>query len=731
MADQSYTGRYNKRFATSNLGPMEDEEPKFVAFDEDDEDDEDTGATADPRSHGDPLDVKSVDMLVAQNNQNHYTASFKASAGQPMPLVVRRGEPFKMRISFSRLIGPDDFQLEFRIGSGDVMMVNFGTRHRGSSWSGHIEDSSTPDCLVTVTPSADAIVGKFRTYVGVLGSGGINYTRGDNTDFYLLFNPWCPADTVFMPNHAEREEYVLNDYGLICLGTAGAYSTRPWLYAQFDEGILDTCIEILDRCRMRISDRGNAIKVTRQASEIINAQDNDNGVLEGNWGKTFPAGTSPLKWTGSNAILRQYIQSGVTVRYGQCWVFAAVLNTFFRCMGLPSRVVSNFNSAHDNDGNVKTDLLYKPGGTPHPSTRDSIWNFHCWNDVWMSRPDLPAGLGGWQCVDSTPQENSDGYYRCGPASVAAVKQGQVYYPYDTPFVFAEVNSDVIHKTVDKYGGQKVFLVEKDRVGLALLTKAVGSNAIEDITHTYKHPEGSARDVQAMDEAESYGLSRDHSETGAAVLHLTINTEQSVLNGDDVDLELVFTNHGDEAAVFNGSLKGSVVFYTGVAYSSFYKQRFHVTISPGGVETRMVKVSGHQYMRSVGNQSSMQFLLTGKCGGASLSARTVVTLATQTLQFQIGGIAEYGHGMHVEVSFVNPYGYRLTNVGIAMEGSGLFSYQSNHIGSVEAYGNMAWRVYFKPWNTGTRHIIALMNCEEISEVWGMESLHIDPPPMAGA
>lgn len=26
----------------------------------------------------------------------------------------------------------------------------------------------------------------------------------------------------------------------------------------------------------------------------------------------------------------------------------------------------------------------------------------------MARPDLPVGFGGWQAVDSTPQENSDG-----------------------------------------------------------------------------------------------------------------------------------------------------------------------------------------------------------------------------------------------------------------------------------------------------------------------------------
>lgn len=37
-----------------------------------------------------------------------------------------------------------------------------------------------------------------------------------------------------------------------------------------------------------------------------------------------------------------------------------------------------------------------------------IRNYHCWNECYMSRPDLPTGFGGWQVVDSTPQETSDG-----------------------------------------------------------------------------------------------------------------------------------------------------------------------------------------------------------------------------------------------------------------------------------------------------------------------------------
>jgi hypothetical protein len=48
----------------------------------------------------------------------------------------------------------------------------------------------------------------------------------------------------------------------------------------------------------------------------------------------------------------------------------------------------------------------------NPEGDDSIWNYHVWNDVWMARPDLPKGYGGWQAIDATPQETSDGEIRC-------------------------------------------------------------------------------------------------------------------------------------------------------------------------------------------------------------------------------------------------------------------------------------------------------------------------------
>ena len=82
-----------------------------------------------------------------------------------------------------------------------------------------------------------------------------------------------------------------------------------------------------------------------------------------------------------------------------------------------------------------------------------------------------------------------GIYCCGPASVKAVKKGEVYLPYDTAFVFAEVNGDLVYWDVKADGSMKVRRVEKDYVGNSVSTKTPGSKEREDLTHEYKYDEG--------------------------------------------------------------------------------------------------------------------------------------------------------------------------------------------------------------------------------------------------
>lgn len=71
-------------------------------------------------------------------------------------------------------------------------------------------------------------------------------------------------------------------------------------------------------------------------------------------------------------------------------------------------------------------------------------NYHVWNEVWMARPDLNVLDQSWQVIDATPQELSIGEFQCGPTSVTSVKLGEVRLPYDTAFVYSEVNADKVY-----------------------------------------------------------------------------------------------------------------------------------------------------------------------------------------------------------------------------------------------------------------------------------------------
>ena len=98
--------------------------------------------------------------------------------------------------------------------------------------------------------------------------------------------------------------------------------------------------------------------------------------------------------------------------------FYANIFSVCRAIGIPCRNVTNYVSAHDTDGSLSVDKFFDVDGetlgtSDNSAREDSVWNFHVWNEVWMRRNDLPEGLyGGWQVVDATPQETSNGTLIC-------------------------------------------------------------------------------------------------------------------------------------------------------------------------------------------------------------------------------------------------------------------------------------------------------------------------------
>ncbi|XP_054479180.1 coagulation factor XIII A chain-like [Anoplopoma fimbria] len=704
-----YKGRYSRPLPTTNLVSDEDDFPEFEAFDDD----------PTPRGPQDgSLWVENVNMCQQVNQPKHNTTSYNTTN-----LVVRRGQEFLMLVTFNRPLMKDDyFQVEFLIGTnptpnkGSLVAVTFGP-NPGGLWSGRILDNDSQAVMLGITPTANAIVGKFRTYLACKVNGGLQRTRRNtSTDLYLLFNAWCPEDAVFLPNEAERREYVLNDHGVIYQGSVGSVSQRNWIYGQFEKDILDACIYILDVSLMPIYDRGNTIKVIRKGSAMINSHD-DNGVLVGNWSDDFSMGKSPSSWISSCGILLQYSSTRVPVCYAQCWVFAGVFNTFLRALGIPTRVITTFNSAHDNNGNLKIDLIFKSDGSPDDnSTSDSIWNFHCWNEAWLTRPDLPPGLGGWQVVDATPQENSDGCFRCGPASVAAIKEGLLCHPYDSGFVFAEVNSDMVCYKKDRYGTLTPYRVETALIGQHICTKSVGSDYANDITHTYKYPEGSLKDKETMSRAEQYNCQRDHSELPETLLSSSI-TAQPVQLGQDVNLQVHFNNQGELQETIRVHLSGCVVFYTGVSANHFKDHDFIVTVPANQTVSEPFTVTAQEYMPHLRSQVSLYFVVTGQAEDQSVTCFKLVDLQLPRLNVTVEGNPWVEHQMFVTVFFTNPFTFTLENVQLTLGGAGLMNERTRKYRFIEPQASISCKEPFSPRLQGNHCMVAMMDCTNLRQVTG--------------
>lgn len=82
-----------------------------------------------------------------------------------------------------------------------------------------------------------------------------------------------------------------------------------------------------------------------------------------------------------------------------------------------------------------------------------------------------------------------GTYCCGPVPVRAIKEGDLSTKYDAPFVFAEVNADVVEWIRQEDGSMHKSINNSMMVGQKISTKSVGRDQREDITHNYKYPEG--------------------------------------------------------------------------------------------------------------------------------------------------------------------------------------------------------------------------------------------------
>ncbi|XP_077459899.1 transglutaminase 5, like isoform X2 [Stigmatopora argus] len=539
--------------------------------------------------------MRQLDLEIEENLQRHRTDAFAHS----QTLVVRRGAVF--RVSLPRTLRLFD-ALTVKITLGRLYVripVNPSPSRHLSRWVAFRDPEGGPGKLsVFIWSPVSASVGRYALRISAFARQELTFRASGK--FILLCNPWCRADSVFLPHEDQREEYVQNDSSLLFMGTATNIVSRPWSMDQFEPDVLEACLDLLDVSpehqrneKLDYLHRKDPVYISRVVSAMINCQD-DRGVLQGNWSGDFSGGVNASSWTGSGEILTSWARSGFhPVKYGQCWVFAAVMCTVMRALGIPCRVVTNFNSAHDTNGNLVIEEFYSEMGVKLKSTKDSIWNFHVWVECWMTRRDLGGDMDGWQVLDPTPQERSRGVFCCGPAPVRAIKERRVHLPYDVSFVYAEVNADVYTAVVS--GGRVVSRsVDTQRVGPVICTKEIGFPRIHDVTADYKNVKSQYCSLSSS-RSDSSTASRSSDKMSAA-----LTLDETPVSGGVLRLTLKVVNRQRAAKTLKVHLNAQTKEYNHSPGETFWEKHGILRLGPLEAKSLKLRIFPTEYEDLVGD-----------------------------------------------------------------------------------------------------------------------------------
>ncbi|KAL4007941.1 hypothetical protein ACER0C_001793 [Sarotherodon galilaeus] len=478
---------------------------------------------------------------------------------------------------------------------------------------------------------------------------------------------------------------------------------------RFEEEMVDICLKILDaNLKYRKDPAGdtsahcNPVYVSRVISAMINSN-NDQGVLVGRWDGNYSDGCSPTYWTSSISILQCWFKNRCNpVKYGQCWtsfdliILLSVISVM-QFFGIPCRVVTNFQSAHDSNNSLTIDEYYDDYGIRNKETSESVWNFHVWVEGWMKRPDLMKGgiYDGWQVLDPTPQEKSEsdfafaapGVFCCGPAPVKAILRGDTAVKYDVPFVYAEVNAGIVKWMISPEGSKKKMYTDSMSVGQSISTKAVGSHERVDITNSYKHSEGSTEERAIFKRAVRMNSKEGHRcdiEEAPQKIQMKIEEETKAINGQDIKLRLKLSRKDQIKKLSVLHVNAQVMRYNGNPAGNILKK-----------QQSLLLLFGH---------------------GLQLLSHNFVLEPVRV-----------NREMTLEVEFKNPLNERLRNCSLTVTGRGLF--KSDYIRSdkreLERNAMLTVEITTTPYRVGLKTVVANFDCSSFRDIKSFCIVEVKP------
>ena len=451
------------------------------------------------------------------------------------------------------------------------------------------------------------------------------------------------------------------------------------------------------------------------------------------------------------------MQTQERTKYGQCWVYSAVTVTFCRALGLACRSVTNKSSAHDHGANLEIDWyrdesirsndflkehdgpVYKDEEDVSHNLHDMVWNFHVWNNVWFSwngsgmEEDFEIDVDGWNAIDATPQEESDGLVQCGPAPLKAILSGRIEgHGFDAKFVFSEVNADVVTwKVEDKQVTESIYR-DRHLVGKKMWTaRGDDPEQIEDIMAEYKPEEGTEEAETLYNYAKDLGLYRygddeiEDSKDSSLKVEIDSETFDDKL-GDDMTFEFKITHDADRMFTYAWKVEKVDCLDRGTVTEEDVLADGVLVEEPDSEETVVsCTVPASVYFPHLQGKN-LGFKLTAVAFYSDEEGNSVDKIVQSSETFTLGiahemiGDIDYeyredGSGIIViKGVFQNTVGFDLTNVAAEVQGEAM-STERVDLGDLGAGDELEFEVELAFRKPGNRRFNITMDTDEVPDI----------------
>lgn len=612
-----------------------------------------------------PPEIVEISMHEKQNAKTNHTEAYKAVYGEYPFAVLRRGNVFKVGIRFNQFfeLGNMPLQAIFKLGASpsesDGTLVTLTAPHAVDQ-EGKAHETVDRWTMSVSFHNNDIMLLKFRTPAKApVGRWSLSFRLGDGsatpakTPIYIICNPWLPEDPVYLKDEAERNFYTMKETGAYYYGSEKNFGQREWNYGQFEKVTLATIEFLLKAVVADGVQRSDCVSLVRALCAAINVQD-DQGLLIGRWSDDYSAGTSPSVWSSTMPILNKYMESGGnSVKYGQCFVFASALVTVLRALGIPSRSVSNFPSAHVEGDDMSLDFYFDEKNKAIEGA-DMEWNFHVWTEAWMARPDLPTGYGGWQAVDSTPQIVSEGMYKVGPYPVKAIRENRTDLKHDGKYLSASVKAVYrYHKKDPSHPkGWKLVYEKNNMCGRLILTEKFNPNGgrlqPDDITHTYKGPAAQPR-----------GATTD-------LIQVRLEHEKLVPVGQSGRVLCTITNNDLEEHRVGLALTAYSAPYSNVRPNALVSAQRDFCLQTGSSDALELLISPECYVSKLCPEGMILLEAVATYGNDFTTARSNLAVQMPQLEIQVSRKETPVGALAYKLTMKNPLNVALSNCELTVE-----------------------------------------------------------------